>query len=644
MKKQIISLIILAMLPLVANADAVEIDGIYYNLVTKIKSAEVTSNPNEYSGDVVIPDTVEYNGVQYSVTSIGSFAFSECIGLTSVTIGNSVTNIGDCTFQGCSGLTSVTIGNSVTTIGEHAFYICTGLTSITIPNSVISIGQSAFENCSGLTSVHISDLSAWCRILFYDFESNPLFYAHRLYLSGEEIKDLVIPNSVTSIGEFAFKGCSGLTSVTIPNYVTSIGNYAFEGCSDLMSVTIGNSVTNIGDYAFRNCSGLTSFTIGNSVTSIGESAFLGCSALTSVHISDLSAWCKILLNGFYSNPLSYAHHLYLSGEEIKDLVIPNSVTNIRNYAFQGCSGLTSVTISNSVTSIGEHAFVDCSGLTSVTIPNSVTCIGRYAFAHCSGLKNVTIPNSVSSLENSAFYNCSGLTSVKFGNSITSIGEYAFRNCSGLTNVTIPNSVTSIGMCAFYDNSSLTSVIIGCGVNTINKSAFAECPELTDVYCYAEKVPSTSSDAFLGSLIEYATLHVPAASVNDYKAMEPWKNFKSVVATDGTTPTPPEVKKCATPVITYKDGKLKFTCETEGVEYVSDVTVADAKKYYTSEVNLGTTYKVSVVAMKTGYDNSDAATMEINVGGPGAGPVGDLNKDGKVDATDLTKMIDILLGR
>ena len=563
------------MLPLVANADAVEIDGIYYNLVTKIKSAEVTSNPNEYSGDVVIPDTVEYNGVQYSVTSIGSIAFSECIGLTSVTIGNSVTNIGDCTFQGCSGLTSVTIGNSVTTIGEHAFYICTGLTSITIPNSVISIGQSAFENCSGLTSVHISDLSAWCRILFYDFESNPLFYAHRLYLSGEEIKDLVIPNSVTSIGEFAFKGCSGLTSVTIPNYVTSIGNYAFEGCSDLMSVTIGNSVTNIGDYAFRNCSGLTSFTIGNSVTSIGESAFLGCSALTSVHISDLSAWCKILLNGFYSNPLSYAHHLYLSGEEIKDLVIPNSVTNIRNYAFQGCSGLTSV---------------------------------------------------------------------KFGNSITSIGEYAFRNCSGLTNVTIPNSVTSIGMCAFYDNSSLTSVIIGCGVNTINKSAFAECPELTDVYCYAEKVPSTSSDAFLGSLIEYATLHVPAASVNDYKAMEPWKNFKSVVATDGTTPTPPEVKKCATPVITYKDGKLKFTCETEGVEYVSDVTVADAKKYYTSEVNLGTTYKVSVVAMKTGYDNSDAATMEINVGGPGAGPVGDLNKDGKVDATDLTKMIDILLGR
>lgn len=167
-----------------------------------------------------------------------------------------------------------------------------------------------------------------------------------------------------------------------------------------------------------------------------------------------------------------------------------------------------------------------------------------------------------------------------------------------------------------------------------------------MYCYAENVPSTYSAVFSGSFIEYATLHVPAASVNNYKAKEPWKNFQAVVAIDGSTPpddpTPPETPKCATPTITYNDGKLKFTCETEGVEYVSDVTVADAKKYYANEVNLGTTYKVSVVAMKTGYDNSDAATMEINVGGPGAGPIGDLNKDGRVDAADLTKLIDIIL--
>jgi hypothetical protein len=268
-------------------------------------------------------------------------------------------------------------------------------------------------------------------------------------------------------------------------------------------------------------------------------------------------------------------------------------------------------------------FNDCSGLTSITIPNSVTSIWDRAFSGCTGLKSVIIPNSVTSIEEETFYGCSGLTSV-----------------------TIPNSVTKIGKNAFCDCGGLKSVTIGSGVKKISFLAFAECPELTDVYCYAEKVPWTESDVFSGSLIEYATLHVPAASINDYKAVEPWKKFQAVVATDGSTPpddpTPPETPKCATPTITYKDGKLKFTCETEGVEYVSDVTVADAKKYYTNEVNLGTTYKVSVVAMKTGYDNSDPATMEINVSGPGAGPVGDLNKDGKVDATDLTKLIDIIL--
>ncbi len=200
-------------------------------------------------------------------------------------------------------------------------------------------------------------------------------------MNGEEVKDLVIPNSVTSIGGQAFYGFSGLTSVTIGNSVTSIGGQAFYDCSGLTSVTIGNSVTSIGDKAFGFCSGLTSVTIGNGVTSIGTDAFYECSGLTSVNISDIAAWCNIDFAGSESNPLSYAHHLYLNGEEVKDLVIPNSVTSIGNYAFRGCSGLTSVTIPNSVTSIGSYAFSYCSGLTSVTIPNSVTRIGS-AFYGC----------------------------------------------------------------------------------------------------------------------------------------------------------------------------------------------------------------------------------------------------------------------
>ena len=241
-----LSLAVLLSLPMLA--EQVEINGINYELVAKAKQATVKAKSSgEYSGEVVIPESVQHEGATYSVTSIGEVAFGYCSGLTSVTIPNSVTSIGQEAFLDCYGLTSVTIPNSVTSIGGGAFLGCSGLTSVTIPNSVTSIGSSAFHDCSCLTSV-------------------------------------TIPNSVTSIGDGAFSGCSGLTSVTIPNSVTSIGQTAFLGCSGLTSVTIPNSVMSIGTWAFLGCSGLTSVTIPNSVTSIGGYAFSSCSGLTSVTI------------------------------------------------------------------------------------------------------------------------------------------------------------------------------------------------------------------------------------------------------------------------------------------------------------------------------------------------------------------------
>ena len=336
MKKQLL-LLVMILLPMVASADPVEIDGIYYNLITKGKIAEVTKNPNGYTETVVIPESVTHQNVDYSVTSI---------------CGNA--------FYWCKGLTSVTIPNSVTSIGRDAFCACSALTSVTIGNSVTSIEVNAFDGCSSLKKVIVSDIATWCGIKFYNEIANPLNYAHHLYSDeNTEIKDLVVPNSVTSIGSYAFYSCSGLTSVTIPNSVTSIGNRAFW-----------------------ECSGLTSVTIPNSVTSIENSAFSGCTNLKSINISDLEAWCKISFSDYWANPLLEGHHLYLNGEEIKELVIPNSLTIINNFAFSGCSGLTSVTIPNSVTSIGGSAFRECSGLTSVTIPNSVTSFGSRAFIQC----------------------------------------------------------------------------------------------------------------------------------------------------------------------------------------------------------------------------------------------------------------------
>ena len=469
--------------------------------------------------------------------------------------GDLVTGIAERAFYD-EALTSITIPDSVTSIGEYAFYGCKSLTSVTIGNSVTSIGISAFFGCTSLTSVYITDLAKWCAISFGYYDANPLYYARNLYLNGKLVTDLVIPDSVTSIGSRAFSDCSGLTSITIPDSVTSIGKYAFQNCTSLTSITIPDSVTSIGSGAFSDCTSLTSITIPDSVTSIGSGAFSGTSlrynvydnakylgnannpyvvlikatdtsiaaceihpetkviyynafyackylrnitipdsvtnigqsvfycdssCLMSVYITDLAAWCNILFDGYYANPLYYAQNLYLNGELVTDLVIPDGVTSIGAYAFYKCKFLTSVTIGNSVTSIGDYAFYDCYGLTSITIPSSVTSIGERAFSGCSRLTSITIPDSVTSIGEYAFSGCTSLTSITIPDSVTSIGEYAFSNCKSLTSVTIGNSVTSIGEYAFSACKSLTSVTIGNSVTSIGISAFSGCNALTSVY-------------------------------------------------------------------------------------------------------------------------------------------------------------------
>ena len=450
----------------VANADG---KTIFYDFINNGTALSVCAGV--YSGNIVIPASITYDGNTYSVMTIGYGAF---IGSspTSVSIPNSVTSIGEYAFEYCSGLTSVTIGNSVTSIGYQAFYGCSSLTSVTIPSSVTSIELGAFVECIGLASIKVNSGNT-----VYDSRDN----CNAIIKTGTNelilgCKNTIIPNSVTSIGGSAFSGCSSLTSVTIPNSVTSIGGCAFYDCSGLTSVTIPNSVTSIGSMAFCGCSGLTSVTIGNSVTSIGYDAFFGCSGLTSIEVNSG--------NTVYGSP--YNCNAIIKTET--------------NELFLGCKNTI---IPNSVTSIGEWAFYDCSGLTSVTIPGSVTNIGERAFAGCNGLTSVTIPSSVTSIGYCAFYGCSGLTSVTIQNGVTSIGERAFQGCRDLTSVTIPNSVTSIGGSAFYGCSGLTSV-------TVKR----EIPVSIDYNTFSNR--------------SNATLYVPAGSKSTYEAAEYWQDFKEIV--------------------------------------------------------------------------------------------------------------------
>ena len=261
----------------------------------------------------------------------------------------------------------------------------------------------------------------------------------------------------------------------------------------------------------------------------------------------------------------------------------------------------------SVSGIGNSAFSRCHDLTSVTIPNSVTSIGDETFSRCYKLTSVTIPNSVTSIGDETFYNCSNLTSVTIPNSVTSIGSSAFSDCSKLTSVTIPNSVTSIGYLTFYNCSKLTSVTIPNSVTSIESYAFYNCKDLKNVYCYAEKVPSTVTDAFKDSYIEYATLHIPESAIDAYKTTEPWSGFGTIKALEGSEG---ETKKCETPTISFANGELVYNCATEGVEYVSEIKSNDINKFYTDKVSLSACYDISVTAMKTGYDNSDVATAKL----------------------------------
>ncbi|MDE5793202.1 MAG: leucine-rich repeat domain-containing protein [Muribaculaceae bacterium] len=386
MKKILLTLFLLIMsLQLfAAKLEGIKIGDLKYDLDTKALTAEVTygsvnySNSNYVKGDVVIPSNVICYDETYDVIGIGQGAFSGC----------------------------------------------DKLESLTLPSSITYIKGSAFSGCSSLNKIEISDLKAWCNIDYDRATSNPLYYAKYLYLNGKEISDLILPNSIEEIKPMTFAYCKNLKSVTISDSVVTIGSEVFANCDSIRRVSIGSSVTSIGKDAFINCpieslslrcnkilnwfagfdtlknieignsvtiigsrafyscKGITSLYIPASITSIEEEAFGGCTNLTSIEISDLEAWCKIDYSTSSSNPLYYAKRLYLLDSEVSNLILPNSIKEIKPMTFAYCESIQSVTIPDSVTAIGSEVFADCKALTNVSIGRSITSIGKDAFKNC----------------------------------------------------------------------------------------------------------------------------------------------------------------------------------------------------------------------------------------------------------------------
>ena len=563
--------ILIALFTLSVSAEDVEIDGIYYNLISKGNIAEVTGC-NHRSGDVVIPEAVTYNDVAYSVTTIRKNAFT-----------------------GCS------------------------LNSIEIPSSITKICQEAFSNGTA-SSVKIKDLAAWCNINFESyFKTNPLSTASHLLLNDEEVHDLVIPDGVKTITNNAFYYFSGLTSVKIPSSVTSIGYECFAYCSGIKTVEIGDSTsqdatTVLGGRIFYMCNNIESVVLGNNIVEIGRDAFDGCKSLHNIVIPN--------------SVKTMGSHAFVGCESLESVQLSENLKSIEWASFSSCYSLKSIIIPDGVEFLGETAFGYCKSLTEVKLPSNLKKIDWCVFQYCTSLTSIEIPDLTHTIYICAFDGCSNLKTVTLGKSVQNIQNGAFANCPAIEEIyckaktpptcyTAYNNLYARTMDVFYD-SYIEHVTLHVPEKSIETYKTTDpwskfktfvpiiIPEHTLTYLVDGEVYKTYS------IEEDETIIPEPEPVRDGFAFSGWSEIpETMPAHDVTiTGTFVAIPKCATPIIKYENGQLSFTCETEDAEFISEITDTDVTQHNSATISLTTTYNISVYAKAPNHAVSDTAKATL----------------------------------
>lgn len=554
--------------------------------------------------DLVIPESARV--VNYS-------AFCLCRNLRSVTIPGSLSSIGEYAFYGCENLNSVKVDGQVDYIDYYAFGDNPSLVSLTVNGSVNLIGYAAFVDCHNLTTVALNDVR---EIDYFAFNSCESLNAVTIPASTRNIgygafayctsmSDLTFMGDDTSIDEGAFYCCPSLEEITLPRNLTALSDSVFTLCDHLTHVTFGDKLESIGAGAFKNCSMLDKLVLPASIKTIGPKAFQQCRQLKGVYISDLPKWCGVAFGDIDANPLSIAKHLFLNGQEVTQLVIPQGVKSISRFAFYGAGSLTSVAIPSSVVSIGESAFKGCSGLTRVDASDleawcGITFENDYAnplslamhlYVDGNLMEHLEVPRGVTAIHDYAFYHCNDLMDVSMGNDVTTIGKYAFMTCGNLATATIGDGVKDIGEKAFSVCTSLTSLTLGRNVEKLDKRAFSSSMMLSSITCKALTPPEIASkDCFANGVYKNASVTVPISSLEAYQQASNWNQFANMTGAQ------------------------------------LDVLVGDVN--HDGQVNI-TDVNELIDAMLTG--TGDGATFDVNC-------------DGEVSIWDVNTLIDLILQR